>query len=68
MVILVTGHPDLPEIRRSEAARKIARVLAKPYDPRRLSSWVHSTVKLARMSRATAKLAQHTQAMRQQKA
>jgi DNA-binding NtrC family response regulator len=60
MVILLTGHPDLSAVKRAETNRTVARVLSKPYDPRRLLSWLHSTVKLARMSRMTARLAEAT--------
>lgn len=66
-VILLTGHAQLPELQRLEATRKIVRVLSKPYEPRRLISWLHSSVKLARMSQATLKLAQQTSAMRGQR-
>jgi DNA-binding NtrC family response regulator len=56
--------PDVMVILLSEEEEKqqtpmetIARVLSKPVDPKRLLSWVQNTVKLARMSRATKRLA-----------
>ena len=49
MVILVTGHTGLPEVRSAEVDTSIVRVLAKPYDPARLVRLVNQTVKLARL-------------------
>lgn len=61
MVILLTGHPDA-EVARSESTQAIVRVLTKPYDAKRLISWIASTVKLARMSRMTSNLSKSRRA------
>ena len=53
MAIMLTGHPELAEVRAAEAEASTARVLAKPYDPKRLLRWVTTTVQLARLRQAT---------------
>lgn len=58
MIICVTGHPDLPELRESEVQRELLRVIAKPYDPKRLLSWVDNAVKLSRLHQATSRIAE----------
>jgi DNA-binding NtrC family response regulator len=68
MVILLTGHAEEPELLRTEAARKVARVLGKPYDLKRLTAWIHTTVRLSRMSQATLKLKEVTGTGRGQRA
>ena len=66
-VLLLTGYADQPEVQRSEVARRIVRVISKPYDAKRLLAWVNSTVKLARMGRVTLRLAEQTEMMKQQR-
>lgn len=57
MVILLTGYANIAELQTSETVQSIARVLSKPFDAKRLISWVTTTVKLARMSQATSRIA-----------
>jgi DNA-binding NtrC family response regulator len=59
LVICLTGHPDQPDLREAETTLTLVRVLAKPYDPQRLMTWVDNAVRLARMQKATRRLGLH---------
>ena len=50
--ILVTGHADLPEVRRARRDREVFLVLLKPYDPAELIRWVGMAGRTARLRRA----------------
>ena len=52
-VIVVSGHAGAPELQGAERDDSVVRVLAKPYDPRRLTGLVQSATRLARLRRAT---------------
>jgi DNA-binding NtrC family response regulator len=56
MVLLVTGHHEVPELKSIEDAETVVRVLQKPYDPKRLLAWVANAVTLSRLRRATTEL------------
>jgi DNA-binding NtrC family response regulator len=56
LVICLTGHPEQPDLRAAESALALVRVLGKPYDPKRLLTWVENAVRLARVQRATRRL------------
>lgn len=56
MVIMLTGHVEVADVRQAESVQGLIRVLSKPYDPPRLIRWVANTVKLAQMRRATNQL------------
>jgi len=58
LVICVTGYPDQPELRQSEAQHALLRVISKPYDPKRLLGWVDNAIRLSRLQRATNRLTQ----------
>ena len=51
LTIVITGHPELPALKVAETDAAVVRVLAKPYDPRRLMSLVQSATRLSRVGR-----------------
>jgi DNA-binding NtrC family response regulator len=50
--ILVTGHADLPEVRRARRSSDVFLVLLKPYDPAELMRWVGMAGRTSRLRRA----------------
>jgi two-component system response regulator HupR/HoxA len=64
MVLLLTGHPEISELKRAEEEHHVVRVLAKPYDPKRLVQWVANAVQLSRLRRSTNALARITKGHR----
>lgn len=50
-IILITGHAELPAVAGAESDQSVVRVLAKPYDPRRLMLLVHNATRLSRVGR-----------------
>jgi DNA-binding NtrC family response regulator len=50
--ILVTGHADLPEVRKARRNADIFLVLIKPYDPEELIRWVGMAGRTSRLRRA----------------
>jgi DNA-binding NtrC family response regulator len=53
VVMLLTGHTDLPEVKAAQRDGRIFRVLVKPYNPASLLEWAHSAAHTARLRRAT---------------
>ena len=54
--IVISGHAVSPALKSAESDQSVLRVLAKPYDPRRLVNLVYSAMKLTRVGR---ELSQH---------
>jgi DNA-binding NtrC family response regulator len=52
--IVLTGYPDAPAVKQVEGDEGVIRVVAKPYDARRLSSLIHSAAQLSRTNRELA--------------
>jgi DNA-binding NtrC family response regulator len=52
--IVLTGFPDAPAVKHFEGGESVIRVVAKPYDARRLSSLIQSAAQLSRTNRELA--------------
>lgn len=57
VIVIVLAGADLAEIEKLETPQSIVRLLPRPYDTGRLIGWVTSTMKLARMSQVTGRVA-----------
>lgn len=65
LAVVLTDRPAETFPVTTESERALAQVLSRPCTAQRLCRWVHSAVGLARISRATRKLMQHTEALKQ---
>lgn len=51
LAIVLTGYPDSPGVKSAETADGVVRVLAKPYDAKRLTCLIHNAAQLSRTNR-----------------
>jgi DNA-binding NtrC family response regulator len=57
--ILLTGHAQLPEVRRARSARLVFHVLIKPVSPENLITWTRTAARSARLRQAVDGLKRH---------